>query len=157
MVKINGVVATNTISLNDRKSKPSLNEIFNKLEKNSFDAINNIQSNSVKVESKRDDLSFNPIAELSNIFGDDEKNNLLLSILPTMLSKNKTLTGFKNSQTTLFKELLKNSNNPKLLQFAELLPKLMSKTSVSDMAQSQQKNEPKIDSFVKTDDYIDNE
>ena len=157
MVKINGVEATSTISLKNREATPSLNDIFDRLEKNSFDVINNIKTQSATDELSSQKNNSSPSSELANILGvSDEKNNLLFSILPTLLSKNKT-NAFKDSQNILFKEIIKSSNNPKLSQLMELLPKLFSKKSSSSVIESTNviHTQPKIDSYIKTDDYIE--
>ena len=91
-------------------------------------------------------------------FGDD-KSNLLLSVLPMILSKNKSAGGIKNGQEAILKELLKQSNNPRLSQFVQLLPKILDKNNISNQTfsstQAQKKEEPKIDSFKKTSEYVD--
>lgn len=89
----------------------------------------------------------------------DDKSNLLLSVLPMILSNNKSAGGMKNGQEAILKELLKQTNNPRLSQFVQLLPKILDKNNNSNQTftstQTQKKEEPKIDSFKKTSEYID--
>ena len=58
----------------------------------------------------------------------------------------------------LINELLKNSGNPMLAKLFKLLPQLSTKGVLQNVAEAEsnsntQKQEPKIDSFKKTDDY----
>lgn len=80
---------------------------------------------------------------------DDDKSNLILSILPSLLSGNKTHSLGKE-QNILMKELLKNTHNPKLAKLFELLPKLTTaKASTASAKRQNVREEPSIDSFKR--------
>ena len=84
-------------------------------------------------------------------------NNILVSLLPLLLnnkSNGASTETVKKEQNELFHALIKNLNNPLLEKLFELLPTLSKKNSVKKFeVESVKKNEPKIDSFVKTDEY----
>ena len=182
MVKINGVKANNIFDIDTKKQKkPTLNQILDKMEdnyqnvniqsnSNNFDKQNTYQNSSGKNYENQNNTNSNLFSNLiGNLTQNDnttsamsfdenqtENNNLLMSVLPLMLNnKGKNI---KNSQELIFKEMIKNSNNPRLAQLVKLLPKLMNnnKPSFTVVQETQQKKEePKIDSFTKTNDYVD--
>lgn len=160
MVKINGVEAVSTKSLKKSNVQPSLNEILDRLEKQNFNAINNIkaQSQLSDFDSSENTKTANTSNENINIVEGlslNNSDNLLLSVLPSLLSMNKSNLGIKNSKDMIFKQMLKNTNNPRLAQIIELIPKLMKPQSTNSQEISGTITDiPKIDSFVKTDDYV---
>ena len=182
MVKINGVKANNIFDIDTKKQKkPTLNQILDKMEdnyqnvniqsnSNNFDKQNTYQNSSGKNYENQNNTNSNLFSNLiGNLTQNDnttsamsfnenqtENNNLLMSVLPLMLNnKGKNI---KNSQELIFKEMIKNSNNPRLAQLVKLLPKLMNnnKPNFTEVQETlQKKEEPKIDSFTKTNDYVD--
>ena len=118
---------------------------------------NNIFSNLLQNSFKQNDAKNDNYVSTQNFAYD--KSNLLLSVLPMILSKNKDKGGMKNSQEVIMKELIKQTNNPRLAQIVELLPKILNKNNnfgqVFTSSQTQKKEEPKIDSFKKTSEYTD--
>jgi len=179
MVKINGVKATNSFETQKQKDiKPSINEILSRMETN-YQNVHNVKSENYNSTPKSNINNSNISADIfneseqntspasqglfSNILGNvdggigNADNNLLLSILPMMLTKNKGANTLKNSQNMIFKEILKNSKNSRLKQIAELLPKIMQNNSPQMFnTETEIKTiENKIDTFKKTDEYED--
>ena len=180
-MKINGVVVERDTQ--KKETTPTINQILDKMESN-FQMINSPQNYGGAYSQKTfdktktnffDDKNFgtnlNPWqsgnanqkvetesfeASKSNQF--EDKSNLLLSILPAMLSQNKSPKTMDKQKDILINELLKNSGNPMLAKLFKLLPQLSTKGVLQNVAEAEsnsntQKQEPKIDSFKKTDDY----
>ena len=189
MVKINGVSVVEPRDSKKRiETKPSINEILDRMQSNYDTRINEAQSNfqneknsssenfstthaSNSINEKQSMIQslFNFQSPNENLkanqpplFNDkfnDNNNNLLLSVLPMLLSNNKSGLGMKNSQDIIFKELLKTSSNPRLVKMLEILPKMMNKNSfdasTNEQSEESKKNAPKIDAFTKTTEYVD--
>ena len=157
MAIINGVKINNTKDerQTDAIKKPSINEVLEKMQVN-YNNLNNyyIQSNNVSVMSNTE-----PKEQTSstNTNSSSIDNNILVSLLPLLLnnkSNGASTETVKKEQNELFHALIKNLNNPLLEKLFELLPTLSKKNSVKKVeVESVKKNEPKIDSFVKTDEY----
>lgn len=186
MIKINGITATNNFETQKEiQIKPTINEILDRME-NNYQNIHNVQNQSYKTNTQSASNNSNNFnAEISNLQNKNvenqsifssilngnnpnsgfennnllsDNNSLLLSILPTLLTKNKGVNTLKNSQNMIFKEILKHSNNPRLNQIAELLPKIFSNNSTPQMFSTETQTSPnqnKIDTFKKTDEYED--
>ena len=169
MVKINGVKAANTLELESQKVS-ALNQILDKMESN-FEYINSNTNKKQNFEyqkysnekygnqsfdvdgNQNQNISNNSYS--SNTFQGD-KSNLIMSVLPALLSKNKGANFLFDEKNILIKELLKNSKNPMINKLFELMPKLANKnisSSQSIETEKAQKKLPAIDSFVKTEDY----
>ena len=181
MVKINGVNATNNFELKKQNSaKPTIKEILDRME-NNYQNIYSVDtqnfSNKENTKNKFDELhkadtsntgtssNANILSSLTNMLGENKNinlpkenlgnDNLLLSILPMLLSKNKNASTLKTSENILFKQILKNSNNPRLMQIAELLPKIISKKNIEAETTEEVDNTPTIESYTKTVDFQD--
>jgi hypothetical protein len=157
MVIINGV-KTETVSdyeLSQKaQKKPSINEILDKMQ-NNYDSINGAQNVSTSAQSLGENNTAQDVSAMGGIFGaSDDKNNLLMSLLPLIISgKGKNSASFiQSQQQQLVKQLIKSANNPLLEKFFELLPKFKQNAKTSETVETK-KEEPKIDSFVKTDEY----
>ena len=164
MVKINGVKASGIDENSMHEIKPSINQILERMDSNYRDIQSRAQSmqnqnfgtsifqgfqssnqNSEKVSTLNTDAN----TSLSTL-GD---GNLLLTLLPALLSgkDKKNILAFDNP---IFKEILKKSNNPMLQKILEILPMISkNKTSKQSEKKDDVKQETKIDSYVKTDDY----
>ena len=178
-MKINGVVIENETTKKERT--PTINQILDNME-NNFQMVNSKQKFaegfSGQFSEQKDNQTFAQSflgkkngeqnyslnqevkAESFNNqnFQHDDKNNLLLSILPTLLSQNKSPKNLNKQKEMLIGELLKNSSNPMLSKLFKLLPQLANKTDVlkneeNSKESAPQKTEPKIDSFRKTVDF----
>lgn len=164
MVKINGIKATETSSI-EKEISPSINEILDRMENNFearkvdysksgttgiFDGFDN--PNNVNTYNKVNTLWSNGTTQTGN-----DSSNLLLNILPMLLSKDKN-SYFKNSQNEIIKQLLKKTNNPMLLKLFELMPKLAKeKNTETENTKAETKKEKNIDDFVKAEDYQNKE
>ena len=144
MVKINGVKATSTTEV--KNVSPSINEVLDRMD-------NNFQARQIDYDKKVDNE--NKVDAFGFASNTDENSNLLLSILPLLLSKDKKSFSLKNSQNEIIKLFLKKSNNPMLLKIFELLPKIsnLNKTEIHTQNTESAQNNKSIDDFVKTDDY----
>ena len=157
MAIINGVKINNTKDeiQTDAIKKPSINEVLEKMQVN-YNNLNNYysQSNNVSVMSNTEPKEQTSSANTNSSSID---NNILVSLLPLLLnnkSNGASTETVKKEQNELFRALIKNLNNPLLEKLFELLPTLSKKNSVKKVeVESVKKNEPKIDSFVKTDEY----
>ena len=172
MIKINGVKVE---SYDDSKSakKPTLNQILDNMENNyrakNYGYIENQSQNKNanfddSLSPQKNQNSNNSIFENLNIenqkvesqsFDNGQNSDLLFSILPMLLSKNKTASTMKTTQNKLFETLIKNSNNPRLAKLAQLLPKILNNnplTQTLSNTPAEDKNEPKIDSFKKVEE-----
>ena len=112
----------------------------------------NVFSSLLKNFSTNQDYSVNTM-DISN----QNNDSLLMSVLPLLLN-NKGKNGLKNGQDLIFKEMVKNTQNPRLAQIVKLLPKLIN-NKINTFADIQEnmpkKEEPKIDSYTKTDEYYE--
>lgn len=178
MVKINGVNAE-IVSDNQRTKDltPSINEVLDRMDNNFKQRQVGILNNPNQLNAEQNFSNQNIFASglISNLFPNFKQstehinntntmstytnnqnltsgfdNNFLMSILPLILStNNKTKTkGFENP---IFKELLKRVNNPIIQKIFEMLPKM--KTTTETQTENK-KDEAKIDSYVKTSEYL---
>ena len=154
MILINGVKVNKNIEKSEQIKQSSINEILDKMQVN-YNNMNYAKSNqSVDVmSSKAEAQSEQPVNTLNA-----SDSNLLMSLLPILLnqSKENSAETLKNQQNELLHSLIKNLNNPMLEKVLELLPKLTKKSVKKVEAESTKKDEPKIDSFVKTSEYDEN-
>ncbi|MGN1221880.1 MAG: hypothetical protein ACI4TT_01435 [Christensenellales bacterium] len=154
MILINGVKVNNSIEKNEQIKQSSINEILDKMQVN-YNNMNYAKSNqSVDImSSKAEAQSEQPVNTLNA-----SDSNLLMSLLPILLnqSKENSAETLKNQQNELLHSLIKNLNNPMLEKVLELLPKLTKKSVKKVETESTKKDEPKIDSFVKTSEYDEN-
>lgn len=164
MVKINGVKAklTNEEILK-KNSSPTMNQILDKMENNFHD----IEARAQNTQSAN--FSANPFQGIQNenvndavntmntsqnasgsILGD---NNILLTLLP-LLSSGKDKVNLFGADSPILKEIIKKTNNPMLQKILELIPALTKpKVSKQNEEKLEEKNQTKIDSYIKTDDY----
>ena len=172
MIKINGVKARNNFELKKQNIiKPTIKEILDRME-NNYQNINNVDSQNfnynkeIKNQNESAKSNTNVLNSLSNMFNPNKNtytpseniggDNLILSILPMLLSKNKNTNSLKNTENLIFKEILKNSNNPKLMQLAELLPKILNKKSIeTETTEQEVKDIPNIESYTKTTEFLE--
>lgn len=163
MVKINGVNIANTQE-QKREHTPTINQILDMME-NNYQSINNKQNNGRDFGGQTQGTSnqsylqnYVATPQSTEKAGVEDKSNLLMSILPAMLSQNKASNGLSKQKDMLVKELLKNTQNPMLGKLFQLLPQLTSKNGLTSSQNSEspaeaKKEVPKIDTFKKTDDY----
>lgn len=137
MILINGVKITNADKQIEDLKKPSINEILDKMQVN-YNNINFENNKSVNIE-KHEEQKVN-----------NNDNNLLLTLLPLLLNnKGDSAEILKTQQNELLHGLIKNLNNPLLEKIIDILPKLNKKP-----IKTEEKNEkPKIESYIKTDEY----
>ena len=164
MIKINGTPANALQQQKQEKLAPTLSQILDRMESN-YNYINYANTQSLNLSEKQEgnkknvqnDLDFaynktSPNGDTVSAQNFDDKNSVLLSILPSLLNK----SSGEKEKNILIGELLKNSKNPTLAKLMEVLPKLTNinkaKTSVQQQALPVHQ-QPKIDSFIKTDDY----
>ena len=168
MIKINGVKATSVMET-QKEITPSINQILDKME-NNFEArkvdysqnnLNNIFDGSQNIDNSQNTNQYSQKVNSLGSFNalqNGDNSNLLLSILPMMLSKDKT-SAFKKSQNEIMKQMLKKINNPMLAKLFELMPKLAKATSAETQNANVETNkkEKNIDEFVKAEDFQDNQ
>lgn len=136
MVKINGIEAEPVLDKQNMKNlTPSINEVLERMDNNfkQKTAVNNVSTMNAYSNEQNSNNGLD--------------GNLLMSILPLMISNKSKGKGFDNP---IFKEIIKKTNNPMLQKFFEILPKLKVATAVKEESK---KEEVKIDSYVKTDEY----
>ena len=164
MIKINGTPANALQQKKQENLTPTLNQILDRME-NNYNYVNSASAQSANNSEpqqasktalqKSFDYANNsaiPNNESVSAQGFDDKSNVLLSILPSLLDK----SSGEKEKNILIGELLKNSKNPTLAKLIEVLPKLTSINKAKASIQQQilpTREQPKIDSFVKTDDY----
>ena len=149
MVLINGVkINNNEEKQSEQLKKPSINEILDKMQVNynNMNYANNNQNVDImaNTESKQQ----------TNNTNNSTDNNLLLSLLPLLLNnKSDSAEILKKEQNELLHTLIKNLNNPLLEKLFELLPKLSKKSNIKKVETEEKIEKPKIESYVKTDEY----
>ena len=149
MVLINGVkIDSKDERKEDLQKKPSINEILEKMQSN-YNKINSVvvQSNDFTKNYEEDSQKTSTMG----LSGGD--NNLLLTLLPMLLNKSGDGTAIlQKEQNEIFHTLLKNLNNPLLEKLFELLPNFKKPRKKAETSTTK-KEDPKIESFVKTEDY----
>ena len=170
MVKINGIEAKNNNEAFE-DIKPSIKEIIERMDNNyharQLSTMNTQYNNSIlkqtaASENLNDSPSFSDNDFENNTYqnNSNDNSNLLLSLIPLLFTKDKNnLPNFKNGAQIILKEILKKTNNPLLTKILEILPKISNKdteNSSSTQKHETKEDNKKIDDFVKTDEYQNN-
>ena len=83
-----------------------------------------------------------------------DKDSLIMSILPMLLSKNNDKVSTSSFDSNkLLEILLKDNPDPMIKKLLELMPLLTKKSSPAQTESNKKSENTKISSFVKTDDY----
>lgn len=164
MIKINGTPANALQQKKQENLAPTLSQILDRME-NNYNYINFANTQSLNLGEKQEGIKKNvqnnfdfadnkttPNSDTVSTQNFDDKNSILLSVLPSLLNK----SSGEKEKNILIGELLKNSKNPTLAKLMDVLPKLTSVNKAKASVQQQvlpAHQQPKIDSFIKTDDY----
>lgn len=160
MIKINGVKAS---IMNDETEKlnttPSINQILERMDNNyqarnvNINQMSNFQNlNSQNIHNQNVSIQLNEQnANFGNLF---DGNSIFSVLLPILLTGNKKVN-LLGSDSPILKEILKRTNNPMIQKILELLPKLNEnkKNETKTDSHKEKKQEAKIDSYVRTDEF----
>lgn len=153
MITINGTKAepTDTYIAEKQKNVLSIKQVLASMQQN-YDNVN-----LGKAQALKNDDTNNSNGMLNLLTSGKDKNELLMSLLPLLLSKNKTgIDSLSVGENDIMQNLLKNTNNPMLSKILEMIPKFKNLSSKKTKKQEEVKpvnDSPKIDSFIKTSEY----
>lgn len=152
MTLINGVkIESNNASSQNSQRQPTMNEVLNRMQNN----YDNINSRNISTENTNDSSTNNN--EVTNILGTagGGKDSLIKSLLPMLMSANKTNESPAIDSNKLIDMIVKNTNNPNISKLLELMPLISKNKTKTQSKEDSTTEKPKINSFVKTDDYKD--
>lgn len=153
MITINGTKAepTDTYIAEKQKNVLSIKQVLASMQQN-YDNVNLGKAQSLKNDDADDSNGM-----FNMLTNGKDKNELLMSLLPLLLSKNKTgIDSLSAGENDIMQNLLKSTRNPMLSKILELIPKFKNLSSKGTKKQEYVKpvnDSPKIDSFIKTSEY----
>lgn len=147
MATINGVLAETIGAKKPEAKTPTMSEILSRMEAN-------FEESQAQIANAQSAKTYENV----QIQGEKSAQNDILSAILPLLAKSNSQEEIKQK---LIGKLLESSGNPMLAQLLTILPKLKKHQNEqkppSDTPKQAQTAETKIDQFVKTDDYAQNQ